>query len=147
MIASFGQSERERIEIDVISYERSPVGEYYDDNWLTVEIRVSVGGFSGKAKAAFLTGEFVDFLAQLRSLYQSLSGTAEFTTLEDQLRLKATGDGKGHIQLVGNLTDQPGSGNRLHFALQFDQSQLRASIGELEQVTSAFPVRSVEGVD
>ena len=40
MIFSFGQSQEERIEVDVLDYERAPVGEYWDDNWLNVEIRV-----------------------------------------------------------------------------------------------------------
>jgi hypothetical protein len=143
MVVSFGGSEHERIEIDAISYERPPAGEYYDDNWLTVDVRVSAGGFRGEARAAFLTGELVDFLTQLRSVYQSLSGTAEFTTLEGQLRLKVTGDGKGHIELVGEVTDQPGVGNTLHFTLQLDQSQLGTSIHELEKLTETFPVRSL----
>jgi len=85
----------------------------------------------------------VAFLTQLRPLHQSLSGTAEFTTLEEQLHLRLSGDGKGHIELVGEISDQPGIGNRLHFALHFDQSQLGTSIHELEKVTAEFPVRAV----
>ena len=45
MTFSFGQSERERIDVEVFGYERQPAGEYWDDNWLTVEIRVQAGGF------------------------------------------------------------------------------------------------------
>jgi hypothetical protein len=143
MTFSFGQSERERIEVDVLRYERQPVGEYHDDNWLTVQVRVCVGGFRGTVDGAFITEEFVAFLTQLRPLHQSLSGTAQFTTMEGQLHLRLTGDGKGHIELVGEIADQPGIGNRLHFTLHFDQSQLGASIHELERVTSEFPVRVV----
>src|SRR5207253_7730240 len=40
MTFSFGQSEHERIEVDVLRYERSPVGEYHDDNWLTSQVSV-----------------------------------------------------------------------------------------------------------
>lgn len=141
MTFSFGQSQHERIEVEVLHYERQPVGECYDDNWLTVQVRVCVGGFRGTVGGAFVTEEFVAFLTQLRPLYQSLSGTAEFATLEEQLHLRLTGDGKGHIELVGEVADQPGIGNRLHFTLHFDQSQLGASIHELERVTAEFPVR------
>jgi hypothetical protein len=49
-----------------------------------------------------------------------------------------TGDGKGRIELVGEVSDQPGIGNRLHFTLHFDKSQLGASIHELEKVTAGF---------
>lgn len=143
MFFSFGQSERERVEVNVLRYERAPIGDYYDDNWLEIEIRVQAGGFEGKMNAAILTEDLERFLSQLRPLYETLSGSAEFGTMEDQLSLKLTGDGKGHIELHGEVADRPGIGNRLHFALQFDQSQLRASISELEKATLQFPVRGL----
>jgi hypothetical protein len=118
------------------------VDEYYDDNWLTVKIQVCAGGFSGKVDAAILTGELASFLAQLRSLCEALIGTVQLTTLEEQLELRLSGDGKGDIELEGNVSDQSGIGNRLQFRLQFDQSQLGASIRELERVISEFPVRT-----
>jgi len=142
MTFSFGESHHERVEVDVLRYERAPIGEYYDDNWLTARIRVSAGGFQGKVDAAIVAAELATFLAQLRPLYESLRGSAEFSTLEGQLHLKLNGDGKGHVELVGEVLDQPGIGNRLSFTLHFDQSQLGASIRELEAVTSTFPVRA-----
>ncbi|SPP63836.1 WapI family immunity protein [Nitrospira lenta] len=138
---SFGHSEQERIEVEVYGYERAPVGEYFDDNWLGIEIRVQAGGFRGKAAAAIITVDLTKFLAQLQPLYQTLNGTAVFTTMEEQLSLRLVGDGKGHIELRGEVSDQPGIGNRLHFKLQFDQSQLGVSIRELEQVALQFPER------
>lgn len=143
MTFSFGQSEHERIEIDIVCYERAPVGEYHDDNWLNSRIRVCAGGFRGKVDMTILTDEIATFLTQLRPLFDTLSGKAEFSTLEGQLHLRLTGDGKGHIDLAGEIADQPGIGNRLHFTLQFDQSQLGVSIRELDKVTSAFPIRAV----
>jgi len=142
MTFSFGQSQHERIEVDVLRYERTAVGEYYDDNWLTTQIRVRAGGFRGQLDAAVLTGELASFLDALRPLYETLRGSAEFSTMEQQLHLRLVGDGKGHIALTGEVRDQPGIGNRLHFTLQIDQTQLGASIHELEKVTAEFPVRA-----
>ncbi|TAK94497.1 MAG: hypothetical protein EPO07_16630 [Verrucomicrobia bacterium] len=141
MIFSFGQSERERVEIEVRDYERAPVGEYWDDNWLNVEIRVSAGGFRGKAQASIITSELEKFLSELKPLYEKLIGEAKFTTMEEQLALRLSGDGKGHIELRGEVADQAGIGNRLLFNLRFDQTQLQKSINDLELVTEAFPVR------
>ena len=141
MILSFGGEERERIEVDVHGYERAPSGEYWDDNWLTVEIRVWVGGFRGKAAATIQTSELTAFAAELHSLFEKLEGVAKFTTLEGQLSLHLVGNGSGHIDLKGEVMDQAGIGNRLCFGLQFDQSRLKASIHELEEVLSNFPVR------
>ena len=143
MIFSFGQLEKERVEVDVLGYERAPVGDYHDGNWLTIQVRVLAGGFRGKIDASILTDELTRFIAQLRPLYETLRGIAEFSTLEEQLHLRLSGDGKGHVELVGEITDQPGIGNRLHFTLEFDQSQLAASIRELEGVTAEFPIRAV----
>lgn len=89
-----------------------------------------------------MTGELEKFLLELRSLLETLSGTATFTTMEEQLSLKLASDGIGHIELRGEVEDQAGIGNRLHFKLQFDQTQLRTSVSELERVTAEFPVRS-----
>src|SRR5690349_11587952 len=111
MILSFGQSEYKRIEVDVLRYERALIGEYWDDNWLTVEIRVQAGGVRGKVSAAILTGELEKLLSDLRPLYQTLSGSVDFKTMEAQLSLHLVGDGKGHIELHGEVLDQPGIGN------------------------------------
>jgi hypothetical protein len=142
MTFAFGHAEQERIEVDVHGYERASVGEYWDDNWLRVDIRVRAGGFRGKASAAIITRELTKFLSELHPLSETLSGSAEFTTMEDQLSLRLAGDGKGHIALRGEVSDQTGVGNRLQFTLHFDQLQLGASIRELERVTSEFPVRT-----
>ena len=142
MIFSFGQSEHERIAIDVVGYERPTSGDYDDDNWVVTQIEVRIGGFKGKARAALRTTELVEFGSQLRTLHETLSGTAEFTTLEGQLHLQLEGDGKGHINLKGEVMDQAGVGNRLHFSLEFDQSRLADSVRDLDAVISKFPVRS-----
>jgi len=139
---AFGQSEHERVTVDVLSYERPVTGEHYDDNWLVVAISVLAGGFSGRARASILTGELVRFAEQLHPLCESLKGTAEFATLEGQLSLKLVGDGRGHIQLSGEVSDRPSLGNMLSFSFEFDQTLLRRSIHELDCVIRTFPVRN-----
>jgi hypothetical protein len=140
---SFGQSERERIAVNVLRYERAVTGQSDDDNWLVVQIDIQAGGFRGKANASIMTDGLARFLSQLRPLYDTLSGAAEFTTLEEQLHLHLSGDGKGHVELKGEVMDAAGIGNALQFHLQFDQSQLAESIRQLEEVTSSFPIRGI----
>ena len=136
---SFGQAEQERIEIDVQGYERPACGDYWEDNWLEIDICVRAGGFSGNVEATIMADELGKLLSQLRPLFEILSGSAEFVTIEEQLNLRFSGDGRGHIELHGLVTDKAGAGNRLQFDLQFDQSQLGASIRELERVVKEFP--------
>lgn len=140
MIFSFGGSKHERLEIDV-RYERPPSGDYHDNNWLTATIDVSAGGFRGKADVSMLTEELVSFLGQVKALFKALEDVAELTTLEQQIYLRLTGNGKGHIEMKGELGEMPETGNRLHFELKLDQTDLATSIRDLERVTAQFPVR------
>ena len=139
---SIGGNSRERIEIQVVGYERNPVGEYFDDNWLRVSVSVVAGAFSGKYDAAFLTEELVSFQKQLSELYRSLSGVARFSTMEEQLSLLLQGNGRGEILLKGTATDLPGTGNSLVFELTLDQTHLQKTLAELSLVTESFPVRA-----
>jgi hypothetical protein len=139
---SIGGSERERVEIVVQRYERPPSGEYYDDNWVNVEVFVSAGGFTGRFSASFQTAELLSFRDQLSSLYSTLKGEAKFETMETQLTLVLTGDGRGGISLKGEAWDQPGIGNRLEFNLDLDQTHVGKAVSELNEVVGGFPVRA-----
>jgi hypothetical protein len=138
MKIAFGSAEHEFILLEVLGYERSPVGEWFDDNWLQARIHVAAGGFRGSAAAALLTDELVRFASQVHLLHETLGGLAEFTTIEGQLALTLTGDKKGRVDLKGTILDRPGLGNRLDFSLRLDQSQLGSSFKELEAVAATF---------
>ena len=125
---------------EVIAELKSPL----NTNWLVVAILVLAGGFSGRARASILTDELVSFAEQLHPLCETLNGTAEFSTLEGQLLLKLLGDGRGHINLTGEVLDRAGLGNTLSFSFEFDQTLLQRSIHELDSVIRAFPVRIEE---
>ena len=98
--------------------------------------------FEVRPRASIQTSQLAAFALQLRQLYDTFSGAAEFTTIEEQVYLILKGDGKGHITLKGEMMDQPGIGNRLKFNLEFDQSQLANSIRDLSAIIAKFPVRS-----
>lgn len=138
---SFGDEDRERIQVLVCGYERAQAGHYHDDNWLSVEVQVDAGAFTGRFKASFLTQELVSFLEELRILHSTLRGKAKFTTMEEQLSIEIEGNGLGHMRLLGKISDQPGIGNQLQFQLSLDQNQLQASLRSLEVVVNAYPVR------
>ncbi len=80
------------------------------------------------------------FRDQLRSLYKSLSGRAEFHTMEEWLGLQIAGSKTGHIEVKGFLRDDPGIGNRLGFRLDLDQTYLPDVLPALDEVTRAYPV-------
>lgn len=139
---SIGGSERNKVTVEVINYERPASGDYHDDNWVNVGVYVAVGAFSGRFATSFLTEEFVAFRSQLRELYETLNGEATFTTIEGQLTLNLVGDGRGGITLKGEALDQPGVGNCLSFEMALDQTYLASALDGLDQVIAAFPVRA-----
>ncbi len=139
---SLGGSKHERVEVIVSGYERQPTGDYHDDNWLSVEVSLSMGGFKGRFHASFLTDELMGFRDQLAVLYKTLKGEAKLVTMETQLLLNLSGDGRGGISLKGEASDQPGIGNRLLFDLDLDQTQLATTLRELDAVLERFPVRA-----
>ena len=141
MTFSFEQSQDERLDIHILRYERTPIGDYHDDNWLNGQASIRVGGFQGNVNFDVLTDELVDFHLRLQVLYEKLQGDVEFVPMEEQLILRFIGDGLGHIRISGEVVNEPGVGNRLRFALQIDQTQLAASIRALERIISAYPVR------
>lgn len=139
---SLGSAKHNRVEVNVLGYERTPVGEYFDDNWLRVRVELDVGAYSGSYDAAFLTAELVAFRDQLEALYRSLEGVSEFSTMEGQLSLSVSGDGRGQIIVRGVALDAPGIGNRLEFQLELDQTYVQRAVAELSDVVAAFPVRT-----
>jgi hypothetical protein len=143
-VATFalGGSDRERVEVAILGYERAPVGDYHDDNWLRARVTVHAGAFSGAYDAAFLTEELVQFRRQLETLYQSLRGEAKFTTLEEQLSLRLSGNSRGEILLRGIAVDIAGTGNRLEFQITLDQTHLHRVLDELREVIARFPIRA-----
>lgn len=138
---SLGDSERERIVVTVHGYERAVTGEYYDDNWISVEVGVSAGAFSGRFAAAFLIEDFVRFRAALQLLFDSLKGEAIFSALEKQLFLRVVGNDRGGVEVTGIAVDRPGDGNKIEFHLFLDQTYLGATLKELNDLVSSFLVR------
>ena len=140
---SLGESKHERVEVTISSYERRELsGEYYDDNWLAVEVSVAAGGFKGHFRSSFLTAELVTFRDQIAALYKSLKGEAKLATMETQLFLSLTGNGRGGILLKGEASDQPGIGNRLKFGFQLDQTHLAITLGGLDAAIERFAARA-----
>lgn len=63
-----------------------------------------------------------------------------FETLEEQVVLRVVGDGRGHLERTGELRDIAGIGNRLIFALNFDQTYLPAIRRQLDALIDSYPV-------
>jgi hypothetical protein len=111
----------------------------WDEKWLQVEVRVVVGGFRASVAGEICSDDLARFEQQLSHLHDSLSGTAELTTVEDWFLVKACGDGRGHISFDCLLMDQVGIGNTLTFRLSLDQTFTRATLADIRRALKEFP--------
>jgi hypothetical protein len=86
-----------------------------------------------------VTCDFPRFRRQLESLYKTLSGSANFDTIEHQLQIECAGNKRGGIAINGTVKDRIGDGNELRFRFDIDQTYLPILIAELEDIESEFP--------
>ena len=130
LIVGFGSTEHKRLQFAFTGPDLARSRVLYDD-WLEPSVSVQAGPFSGTTRVYISASDFVRFLPQLRSLYDTLHDTATFDTIERQVGFTLTGDGKGHITLAGFLEDRAGGDNRIEFRLSYDQTLLSSSISQI----------------
>jgi hypothetical protein len=127
------------IRIDLIGFNHPNAELDWDKNWLKGLVKVKAGGFSGEFKADFMTVDFLSFKNELKKLYDKLNGVATFYTLESQVEIKIVGDGIGHLNAECEVMDNAGTGNKLEFEINFDQTHIPKIITQLEKITNRFP--------
>lgn len=112
------------------------------DGWLSADVDISVGKFSGGFPANFDTIAFSEFAKQLAVLHQTISGSAKFTSLEGQLELSLKCDVLGHVAVRGWAMDVAGTGNKLSFDIEIDQTHIAPILNSLNATLKKHPVRS-----
>jgi hypothetical protein len=55
--------------------------DYFEANWQKCRASADLGRFRGSSEASFTTHDFVRFREEVRSLLETISGTASFATL------------------------------------------------------------------
>ena len=115
--------------------------DFWDGNWVESAIELRAGGFQGRFSASLRAEDFTELRRQLAELHTHLEGEAKFSSMEGWLTIILRGDGLGHFEALCEAIDEPGVGNRLHFRLEFDQTEIPRMLKELEDIGRAFPVR------
>lgn len=136
-----GREETERVALEVLGRERPNEDDFWDGNWLVVDVHIQAGGFIGHAVANLRAEEFRRFREGLEAAYNAVSGVATFETMEGWLTLTVNCERTGKVTIQGDATDRAGTGNRLHFSLpDMDQTDLPALIDQLVECERAYPV-------
>jgi hypothetical protein len=128
------------IQIELSNFDDLSKELSWSENWIKAIVYVKAGAFSGNFRADFTTWEFITFKKELILLYEKLTGSATFDTLEKQVVIKVSGDGIGHLKADCVLEDNAGFGNRLQLEIDFDQTSLPNLIRQLEIITAKFEV-------
>lgn len=132
----------DHILVSVLDREWPAAQDYWDGNWLTTDISIAVGGFSGRIGAALRVDEFRDFRVQLEAVSSAVAGAATFATMESCMSVELICAANGSVQVAGWIADAPGFGNRLQFNLfGLDQTflpylieQRRSGLGDASRV-------------
>jgi hypothetical protein len=77
------------------------------EGWLDAEVWVKLGTLSGRYSAQFHEDDFSPFAEKLGELHTTLKGDATLSSLDGYLDLTLTGDGLGHISVVGETVGPP----------------------------------------
>lgn len=136
-----GRADGDHVSITVLGRLHPGAVDASDGNWLMTPIKISVGGFSAEIGASFRAEELREFRRALEVVATSLDGEAVLESMETWITLHVSVDRLGRLEVSGEATDKPGSGNRLLFRIaDLDQSDLPAMIASLRSVNDAFPV-------
>lgn len=135
-----GGSKREHLVVSPSRREFPDLNDYWDGNWIFATVSIAARAFRGEFEAQLRAEELVGFRDQLRPLHEKLVGGAKFETMESWLTIDVQGDGKGHFHAACVALDRPGTGNRLTFGLDFDQTELPEIVRGPDAICAAFPV-------
>ena len=127
-----------RIEPIALTFPKATLD--WDRNWVKTNVTVKCGVFSGQFVAEFLTTDFEIFRRQLKKLDNDFNASATFEPLEQQLVLKIKGDGLGHFEIDCEATPQSHLEQKLTFSMNFDQTQIKEYVRQLDRITKAFPI-------
>ena len=135
-----GDLDAQHVLIRPLSRSHPDLFDERDANWINCELEIASGGFRGSFRADLRSEELTAFLDQTQELVQTLEGLASLTTMEGQIAVFLTGNGKGTIRVRGEAIDEAGGVNRLQFGFEIDQTYLGPICQSLEHLLAAFPV-------
>jgi hypothetical protein len=126
---SIGHFDHDRAEVTLVGPPADPKTNDFD--WVTANVEIMVGGFTGRAQIYMCASDMIRFRDELDPLYKTLTGCAEFKTIENQFYVRIETDGLGHMRAAGFLIDKFDAGNKLTFEIDFDQTLLFHTLSEI----------------
>jgi hypothetical protein len=128
------------VQIRVHGQERPSAVDFDDSQWLIADLQVQVGGMSADVpRVALSIEELRDFATELTDVHRTLTGSAHLESMENWIDVRIEAQANGTLHVEGDVQDQPGTGNALHFTLiDLDQTHLPPLIADLDHALSRY---------
>ena len=101
-------------------------------------IEIKSENFHVKSSFWISTAEIYDFTQELKLCYNTLNGSANLISYEGNLKLVGEFDGIGHVNFKGYFSEQNEWANELNFEFMSDQTFIRSTLDELEQIVLKY---------
>jgi len=137
---------RNWLRVEVLCREFPGESDYYDGNWLNVDIRIANSASRCRYNGPYLLAqELRDFLRNVEKMHKKGKGSAKLVPLEEFWSCELSWlDERGHVRLVIDANPFPGmtdaAKSRHHYEFTADQSDLQCLARELHAVLRTFPV-------
>lgn len=110
------------------------LGQEDSEGWLSANVKFDYKNFSANFRISLMLNDFYPFRDELVKLNDSLTGKANFKTIEDNVDITLIGNGLGHIQIIGMLRHDPVYELALQFDLLSDQTFLAGLLKECDKI-------------
>ncbi len=135
-------SEQQYILVQVLRRSLPTAMDYWDGNWLEVQIEARIGAWSGRYDATLRVEEFTAFREAIEKLQAGRVQEARFESMEGQLNLTLYADGRERFMIDGDARDVAGYGNQLQFKeWVVAQEQPGLLVRQLTDIEAEFSLR------
>jgi hypothetical protein len=132
------KNEPDFLEIIVLGRSNPKSEDYWDANWLDIEIKLQVSSFNCKYHTNLRVDELLKFYEDLLALKNHQNKDAVLNTMEEGIYLHLESDVNGKINLQGKAKDQ--ARNILDFKFQTVMISFGDFIVECEKVIAMYPL-------
>jgi hypothetical protein len=114
------------------------IGKEDSEGWLIAMVNFNDNGFTANFKISLMLNDLYAFIDQLKPLQKSLKGNAVFSNIEDNVIVKLSTDGIGHIDMDAVLRHSYNPDLKILFVINSDQTFLPELISECNQILAYY---------
>jgi len=114
--------------------------DFWEGNWLKVDVAVRAGAFAGRFEADLRTDELDQFAEQLAALEGASTGAAALVSAEGWVSVRLALAPGGGLEGACEVRDDPAMGSSLRFQVTVEPAQRPALLAALGAILRAFPV-------